>query len=218
MRWVFLCVLAVFPGRGQQPDASPPRLVESGQVEVAGQSVQYLIRRLPVNSFPDLPDAVAEQLDQRQCLIPQSYQAHHPENVVHASLEHAGSSDWAVLCSANGEVSLLVFFGSAQGRPAVLTTVAEKDRLQRHNSSGVFGFDWAIDPASPDTVHQAQSGLERKPRKIDHDALADTVIDVKTLYRFFSKGQWTFLDMPLIRAHVDHPQLKRLRMSEQTVP
>jgi len=196
MRWLFLCVLAVFPGWGQQPDASSPRLVESGQVEVAGQSVQYLIRRLPVNSFPDLPDAVAEQLDQRQCLIPQSYQAHHPENVIHASLERAGSSDWAVLCSASGKVSLLVFFGSAEGKPAVLTTVPEKDRLQRHDSSGVLGFNWAIDPASPDAVHQAQSGLERKPRKIDHDALADSIIDHKTLYRFFAKGAWTFLDMP----------------------
>ena len=196
LRWVLLCVLAVFPGWGQEPDRSPSRLVESGQVMVEGQSERYLIRRLPVNAFPDLPDAVVEQLDQRQCLIPQSYQAHHPENVVHASLERAGSSDWAVLCSANGEVSLLVFFGSAAGKPAVLTSVPERDRLQRHNSSGVFGFDWAIDPASPDAVHQAQSGLERKPRKIDHDALADIIIDRKTVYRFFARGAWTLLDMP----------------------
>src|SRR5579862_286130 len=192
-RWVFLCVLLVLPMAAQQ-DA--PNLNESGKVMMAGRSVAYLIRRLPVNAFPDLPDAVVAQLEKRQCLIPQSYEAHHPENVVHASLERAGSSDWAVLCSTNGEVSLMVFFGSAQSRPAILLTVAEKQRLQQHDSSGVLGFNWAIDPASPDAVHEAQSGLERKPPRVDHDALEDILIDQKTVYRFFSKGTWKLLDMP----------------------
>lgn len=178
----------------QEPGAQ--RLVDSGRLEVAGQSVPYRIRRLPVNAFPDLPDAVVEQLNQRQCLIPQTYEAHHPENVVHGSLEHAGSSDWAVLCSANGEVSLLVFFASAPARPAVLATATEKERLERHDSTGEMGFDWAIDAATPEAVHQAQSGMERKPPKPDHDALADILIDRKTDYRFYAKGKWTLLDMP----------------------
>lgn len=193
-RWVLLCALAVLPAAAQNPESQ--RLVESGQVELAGQSVPYLIRRLPLNAFPDLPDEVVQQLNQRQCLIPQSYEAHHPENVVHGSLERAGSSDWAVLCSADSEVSLLVFFGSAPARPAVLATGPEKERLERHDLSGVLGFDWVIDLASPEAVHQAQSGMERKPARIDHDALADIRIDGKTLYRFFSKRKWTLLDMP----------------------
>jgi hypothetical protein len=184
----------VLPALGQEPDSQ--RLTESGNVEMAGQNVPYIIRRLPLNAFPDLPSGVADQLDQRHCLIPQTYEAHHPENVVHASLERAGSSDWAVLCSVDGDVSLLVFFGNASARPAVLASVSEKDRLQRHNSSGVLGFDWAIDPASPEAVHQAQSGMDRKPPKPDHDALADIVIDRKTIYRFYTKGKWTLLDMP----------------------
>jgi hypothetical protein len=191
-RSMLFCALAVLPVAAQ--DA--PKLVESGNVVVAGQSAPYLIRRLPVNAFPDLPDAVADELIQRQCLVPQSYQAHHPENVVHASLERAGSSDWAVLCSVEGQVSLLVFFGDGPERAVVVASAAEKERLQRHDSSGVLGFNWAIDPAAPEAVHQAQSGLERKPPRIDHDALVDIVIDRKTVYRFFSKGKWTFLDMP----------------------
>lgn len=178
-----------------QPQDSP-KLNESGQITVSGQNVPYLIRRLPINAFPDLPAAISEQLARRQCLIPQSYEAHHPENVIHASLERTGSSDWAVLCSANGEVSLMVFFSSAPANPVVLLTVPEKDRLQRHDPSGVLGFGWAIDAASPEAVHDAQSGLERKPPRIDHDAIHDIVIDQKTVYRFFSKGAWRILDMP----------------------
>jgi hypothetical protein len=193
-RWVLLCAIAVLPAIAQESDSR--QLVESGQVEIAGQNVPYIIRRLPVNAFPDLPDSVVEQLNQRECLIPQSYEAHHPENAVHASLERAGSSDWAVLCSTKGKVSLLVFFGAAPAGPAVLATVSEKERLQRHDSSGVLGFNWAIDQASPDAVHQAQSALERKPPRPDHDALEDIIIDRKTVYRFFTKGKWTSLDMP----------------------
>ena len=196
MRWVLVCALAVSPVLAQEPDSEARRLVETGPVVVAGQTAQYLIRRLPVNAFPDLPDTVVAQLDQRHCLIPQSYQAHHPENVIHGSLERAGSSDWAVLCSVNDQVSLLVFFSSAPGKPFVLLTAPEKERLQRHDSNGVLGFNWAIDPASPESVHQAQSGMERRPAKIDHDALADIVVDGKTVYRFFSKGAWKLLDMP----------------------
>ena len=195
-RWVLVWVLAALSASAQQPDAQTKRLVESGQVLVGGHNVPYLIRRLPVDSFPDLPEGVADQLNQRQCMIPQSYEAHHPENVVRGSLERPGSSDWAVLCSAGGKVSLLIIFGSSPAKPVALATVPETDRLQRHDSSGVLGFNWAIDPASPETVRQAQSVMEHKPPRLDHDALEDTIIDRKTVYRFFSKGVWTLVDMP----------------------
>lgn len=186
--------LAVLTCIAQQPDEGAPRLVESGQVIVDGQTVPYRIHRLPVNSFPDLPDSVAGQLNERQCFIPQTYEARHPENVVHASLERAGSSDWAVLCSAQGTVSLLVFFGSSPGSPTVLSTAPETDRLQRHDSTGVLGFNWAIDPASPETVHQAQSAMQRKPARLDHDALADSVLDHRTIYHFYVKHAWKEVD------------------------
>jgi hypothetical protein len=191
---MLICVAGMVSALAQQPDSQ--RLVESGQIEIAGQQARYIIRRLPVNAFPDLPNGIAEQLNLRQCMIPQSYEAHHPENVVHASLERPGSADWAVLCSANGKVTLLVFFGSYPAKPAVLASALEKQRLQRHDSSGELGFDWAIDAASPEAVHQAQSSMERKPPRIDHDALADITVDRTTMYRFFSRGTWKLLDMP----------------------
>lgn len=178
----------------QQPDAETQRLVESGQVVVEGQRSAYLIRRLPVSSFPDLPSGVADLLSQRDCLVPQSYAAHHPENVIHASLERSGSSDWAVLCSAQGTVSLLVFFGSASGRPIVLSSAPETKRLQRHDSTGVLGFNWAIDPASPETVHHAQISMERKPPPLDHDAVADSVVDHGTVYRIYIQHAWTVVE------------------------
>ncbi len=170
----------------------------SGQVAIDGQPVSYLIRRLPPASFPSLPPAVSATLDSRKCLIPQTYEAYHPENVIHASLERPGSSDWAVLCSVKGTVSLLVFFGSrSPGDPFELASAQETERLQPNGGTGVLGFNWAIDAATPQQVHDAQAGLDPRPPLIDHDALADSTIDRKTVYHFYANGSWTLLEMPL---------------------
>lgn len=169
---------------------------ESGKTIVDGKSVSYLIRRLPVHSFPDLPDAVAQALTERGCLIPQTYSAHRPENVITASFDRPGSSDWAVLCSVHGTVELLVFFGRNPGKAMTLASVPELERIQRHDSTGVFGFDWGIDPFSPKQVREAQSASEHHSARVDHDALADTVISQKTVYHFYAHEQWSKLDLP----------------------
>ncbi|HTM16424.1 MAG TPA: hypothetical protein VL135_05955 [Terracidiphilus sp.] len=169
---------------------------ESGKATVDGKTVSYLVRRLPVNSFPDLPDAVVETLRQRGCLIPQTYQAHRPENVIHASFDRAGSSDWAVLCSAQGKVELLVFFARNPGKAMTVASAPELARIARHDSTGVYGFDWGIDSASPKQVREAQSGLEHHPAAVDHDALADSVLNQKTVYHFYAHEEWTKLDVP----------------------
>ena len=180
----------------QDPPASAQSFNESGKTNVNGKPVPYLIRRLPVDSFPDLPDAVAATLSEHGCLIPQTYQAHRPENVIHASFDRAGSSDWAVLCSTHGTVELLVFFARKPGKAMSLSSAPELERIQRHDSTGVYGFDWGIDAISPKQVRDAQSGLDRHPPPVDHDGLADTVLSQKTIYHFYSHEEWTKLDMP----------------------
>jgi hypothetical protein len=179
------------------------QFVTTGQIQVDGQSTPYVIRHLPVSSFPQLPQPVAKTLTERGCLIPQTFQAHRPENVVEASLERAGSTDWAVLCSAKGTVSLLVFFGSAgedgtgaaQGQ--VVASAVETERLQAHGGvGGVLGFNWGIDPATPERVHEAQAGMDKRPARVDHDALADTLVDQHTVYHFYAHGAWIVLAMP----------------------
>jgi hypothetical protein len=173
------------------PTASAQQFNESGKTSLDGRTVSYLIRRLPASSFPDLPDAVAEVLDQRGCMIPQTFQAHRPENVINASLDHAGSSDWAVLCSTHGNVDLLVFFARTPRKPMTLATAPELQRLQRHDSSGVFGFNWGIDPASPQQIREAQAAMAHHPPPLDHDALAETVLNQKTVYHFYARNAWT---------------------------
>ena len=193
--------LGTFTATGQStafpsPQPHPPQLNESGQLVLAGHPTPYLIRRLPVSSFPDLPNPVQDILNQRGCLIPQTYEAHQPENVIRARFERPGSLDWAVLCSAQGTVSLLVFFSSNPDKHFVLASAPETQRLQAHGSSGTLGFNWGIDPATPNQVHQAQSGLAHPAQWVDHDAVADSVVDHRTVYHFYAKDAWTQLEMP----------------------
>jgi hypothetical protein len=161
-------------------------------VAVDGHSVRFLIRRLPVSSYPQLPAEIAAELSARGCLIPQTYEARRPENVIHASLERAGSSDWAVLCSAHGDVKLLVFFGSNPAKAIELASAIEVTRLQAHGAGDVLGFNWGIDPASPDQVEESEPGSGSAA--LDHDAISDSVIENQTVYHYFAKGRWTVVE------------------------
>jgi hypothetical protein len=171
-------------------------LMLTGQVSVAGRETPYRIRSLPVSSFPDLPHTIAETLLAQGCVIPQTYEAKRPENVIHGNLERPGSSDWAVLCATNGRVSLLVFFASASPeKPTVLAAAAETDRLRAHGATGELGFDWGIDAAGPKRVHDAQAGMAHRPPPPDHDCLADTTLDRQTVYHFYEHGDWKNIEV-----------------------
>lgn len=182
---------------GPAPARSPREpLVATGQVVISGRPTSYLIRRLPASSFPALPEAVQSELNRRGCMIPQTYEAHRPENVIHADFEGRGATDWAVLCAAQGTVSLLVFFDDGSQPPSVLASAPETERLQTHDPSGVLGFNWAIDPASPRQVAEAQRGLSPRPAPLDHYAVADTIVEHRTIYHFYARGAWTLVRLP----------------------
>lgn len=179
----------------QGPELQPiDAFSNSGTVTVNGQTHQYKVEHLPASSFPALPTAVAAELNRRGCLIPQTYEAHGPENVIHGSFRRPGEKDWAALCSVHGTVSLLVFFEGAAASPDVLATAAETSRLELNNASGKLEFDWGIDVATPELVHEAQTDMRRRPAKPDHDAIADSIIDGPTVYRFYAGNAWTTVE------------------------
>ena len=177
------------------PKEAPPALTLSGQIVIGGHATAYLIHQLPPSSFPALPRAVADELNRRGCMIPQTYEAHRPENVIHANFQGLGGDDWAMLCATRGTVSLLVFF-DGNVKPAVLAQVQATERLQAHDATGVLGFNWGIDPASPKQVEEAQHGMYPRPAALDHDALADTIVEHKTVYHFYAKSAWTLVKLP----------------------
>jgi hypothetical protein len=193
-RGFLIAMLAAAFLSAQQP--LPSTLVITGHHAFNGVELPFTIHHLPITSFPDLPRAAADTLTRRGCLIPQSAEAHHPENVIHGSFEHPGSSDWALLCKERESVSLLVFFASNPGTPVLVTGAPERDLLRPLPNQKELGFALAIDPASPERVHEAQLSLTPRPPGLDHDAIAESRLDGPTVYRYFSNGAWTQLPLP----------------------
>jgi hypothetical protein len=185
-----LCCGAVLRAQGPELQ-SVDAFSSSGQATVGGKTRQYKVEHLPASSFPALPTAVAAELNRRGCLIPQTFEAHGPENVIHGSFRRPGSNDWAVLCSARGTVSFLVFFEGEVANPVVLRTSEENSQLEPNNATGKLEFDWAIDRATPEQLHEAQAGIRPRPAPPDHDAIADSTIDGATMYWLYTGSAWS---------------------------
>lgn len=76
----------------------------------------------------------------------------------------------------------------------MLASAPETERLQAHDASGVLGFNWGIDPATPERVHEAQAGMAHRPPRLDHDALADSMVEHRTVFHFYAKSAWTLVE------------------------
>src|SRR5277367_1279817 len=100
----------------------------------------YAFRMLPPESFPALPAPIRGDLEKRHCLIPQTYEARTPENVIHGAFHEKGSSDWAALCSQNGTTTLLVYWNSPAPKPAELASQLDTGNADPHNETNVLGY------------------------------------------------------------------------------
>jgi len=174
----------------QSDSATGTEQVETGRVRLRnGADVVYRIRLLPLASFPALPAAVAEQLEQRKCMIPQTYEARAPENVVHASLERKGSSDWAVLCSVNGATTLYVFLQSQPGSPIALRAQRNTEWLGSE-MVGAYGSAWGIARRSPSQIR----GPKASHLDVDHDGIDDAFVEKSSTTHYFQDGSWLTLE------------------------
>jgi len=146
---------------------------------------QYRIRLLPVSSFPQLPPPVAQQLDQRGCMIPQTYEAHEPENVIQGSFEKPGSKDWAALCSVNGITTLYVFFGSDPANPIPLRHQPDTQWL---------GVEWSLDYGSAWGISTIHADAMPRVDRADHDGIEDAFVEQSSTVHYFKNGRWTTID------------------------
>jgi len=189
---VAAAVVMPLRARAQEPDqaARSAEQVETGRVRLpSGADVVYRIRLLPLASFPALPRVVAAQLDERKCMVPQTYEARAPENVVHASLERKGSDDWAVLCSVNGSTTLYVFFHSQLAVPIALRHQRDTEWLGAE-MLGAYGSAWGIARRGPSQMRATKGSAI----SVDHDGIDDAFVDKSSTTRYFEDGKWIILD------------------------
>jgi hypothetical protein len=184
-----------------QAGNSPPSLpsvpnaerIESGEAQSGGgQAVVYRIRLLPLASFPSLPAPVAAELSHRQCMIPQSFEAKQPENVIHGAFRAPGSSDWAALCSSSGVTTLYVFFAGQSESPIALRSQGDSAWLGSEPGSAVFGSAWGI--AVRSSAELRASPLLRHAATIDHDAIDDARLERSVVIHYYKGGKWITLN------------------------
>ena len=177
---------------GQVPSVNAERIERGEVLSPGGDTVVYRIRLLPIASFPDLPAAVAAELSRRQCMIPQSFEAKEPENVIHGAFRASGSSDWATLCSSQGTTTLYVFFAGEFQAPISLRSQPDSAWLGAEPGSSIFGSSWGI------AVHSAAelraSPDLRRGRTIDHDAIDDAHLERSLIIHYFQAGGWINLN------------------------
>jgi hypothetical protein len=186
------------PGaQSPQPTFQAPILnterIESGELRSAtGATVSYRIRLLPIASFPDLPTAIMDELTRRRCMIPQSFEAKQPENVIHGAFRAPGSNDWAVLCSSQGASTLYVFFAGQADSPIALRSQSDSTWLDVEPGSSIYGSSWGIAVrsaaelrASPQMHHGAT---------LDHDAIDDARLERSLIVHYYQAGRWLDLN------------------------
>lgn len=175
-----------------RPAVNAERIESGSALSPEGKPIAWRIRLLPVSSFPDLPAAVAGELRRRQCMIPQSFEARQPENVIHGALRSPGSSDWAALCSSQGATTLLVFFAGAFESPSAVRTQADTAWLGAEPGSSVFGSAWGI--AVRSAAELRSSPDLRRGTAIDHDGIDDARLERSFTIQYFQAGRWISLN------------------------
>src|SRR5438093_5178353 len=99
------------------------------------QSREAQVVRLPPTAFPELPANLVQELQRRQCTIPQEtaseslapWYAKKPNNVIKGEFARPGQIDWAVLCSVKGISTILVFWNGSENNPAALLPAADSN-------------------------------------------------------------------------------------------
>ncbi len=167
--------------------------IEAGHLTAPGGDVlDYRIRLLPLASFPELPAPVVAQLSQRACLIPQTFEAQAPENVIRGAFRTSGSDDWAALCSAAGVTTLYVFFGGQYDAPIALRAQPDTVWLGTEPGNSVFSSAWGISLRRATELRS--SPQFRRLAHPDHDGIEDARLERSSTIHYYEGGKWIVLD------------------------
>ena len=184
MRWSGICILLWLCGA----------LGLSAQTPEAWEAAARTIRRLPPDSFPQLPPAIRSALEARGCTVPQSFTSEPPHNVVAGSFAHAGQQDWAVLCSRQDSSSVMIFWGGAKaGPPTEFTRAADAGFLQGIGE-GRIGYSRLLTAASPAQMREYAAAFDGAlPKRLDHDGVEDAFAEKGSVVSYLDAGRWLAL-------------------------
>jgi hypothetical protein len=148
------------------------------------------IRLLPPSAFSTLPKAIIEELNRRQCMIPQIDGRAESHNVIKGSFTGKGQIDWAVLCSRGDESSILVFKGGSVEGVSQLATGPDKSRLQTIAEKRI-GYSRMISPVNgPSIIQYYKAFGGPTPPPIDHEGIEDIFVGKASVILYYNQEGW----------------------------
>jgi hypothetical protein len=133
-------------------------------------------------SFPELPRNIVQELQRRDCTIPQVAGFNKRQNVIHGEFGKPGQTDWAVLCAKAGFVELYVLWNGRERDIALVGRWPLGDP-----------YDTAIAPVSRKYIldhYRAYGGPQPPP--VDHQGI-ECSSGMASSILYFYKGKWLTL-------------------------
>ena len=161
-------------------------LLQIDQWEKANREVV----RLAPSSFNQLPKAVMQELERRNCTIPQVWGTHPPGNVIYGEFLKKGQKDWAALCSVRLKSSILVM---PAGSPQTSFKLGEEEDLNMLQGvgDGKIGYSREITPVDEAFIrkhYEAYGGP--KPPPIDHLGIDDAFAEKGSVVFYYYQNKW----------------------------
>jgi hypothetical protein len=147
------------------------------------------VLRLSPSAFPDLPKTLRTALQRRGCLVPQVPRRKQPHNVIKGEFSRRGQTDWAILCSAGGVSSILVFWNGSDANPAQIAEAKDLDRLQDSGTGWAYSREISsVDRAYILGHYRTYGGL--KPPPIDHKGINDAFAGKGSVVFYLDHEKW----------------------------
>ena len=147
------------------------------------------IMRLAPSTFRELPRHAAVGLEAEGCSVPQAWGENEPHNVVIGSFGAPGQTDWAVLCSQEGNSSIVVIWGGRVSCPSpIAPPLADRSFLQNTGLDGIL-FSRGIASIRLDPRYWAYpEGL--LPDSLNHAAISDSFYEKGATAYYCEGGVW----------------------------
>lgn len=178
MRFVIVAFIVVAIGSDELP--GPGQWARADEATV----------RLPPAAFTDVPAPVRNELQHRDCRIPQAFTGQLPHNVIKGRFTSSAEADLAVLCSRRKVSSILVFRGGLATSVAELARQPDSSFLQV-TAPNTIGFSRVLGVASPEYIRAHNSRVTgAKLPPLDHDGINDIFLEKASTVWYWTGRRW----------------------------
>jgi hypothetical protein len=157
----------------------------------AAQTDRASGRLAPVSDFPELPAAIAQDLANRGCRIPQIKDVPERHNVVRGEFKKPGQHDWAVLCMQRNSSVIFIYWNESAKTP---TQLAPLDETLTPSKRGYFRILHVAGEKFIRSHYDAYAPeMEPLPEVLDHDGIDDGIFEKGSSVHYFDNGKWLTL-------------------------